>query len=64
MGHKPPVGLASDAPLIVLDSKDEAPACVKKPTVTYKCCVSDEHGTASVHVVVKTPHALLIPSAR
>ncbi|HVI68848.1 MAG TPA: LPXTG cell wall anchor domain-containing protein [Magnetospirillaceae bacterium] len=50
---QPPVGITADAPMVLLgDDKTDTPTCVKKPKVEYKCCVADESGTASIHVVV------------
>lgn len=48
---KPPVGITADAAPVVLLG-DEKTECVKFPKVDYVCCVSDESGTANVHVIV------------
>lgn len=48
-----PVGLASDAPMVLLgNEKDGTPSCVKKPKVEYKCCVADQSGKADISVKV------------
>lgn len=56
LGDKTPV-IQSDAPAVRFGGdKGEKPKCIKKPDMSYKCCVPDKNGTADVVVTVKNPN--------